>query len=67
VGEPVVFCKKTCYLKWAAAKKKAAKEAAKTSKPTKKRKVPWEGDGTMDVLMDWLTTEGNYAEYCGGG
>jgi hypothetical protein len=63
---PVVFCKKGCYSKWFAAKKRAEKEAAKASKPpAKKRKLPWEEDGTLEVLMEWLTTEGNYAEYCG--
>ena len=63
----IVFCTKTCYNKWFSHKKrvlkaieKAAKEAAKT-----KRKVPWESDGSLDVLMDWITTEGNYANYCG--
>ena len=65
-GEPIVFCKKACYQRWLAAKKRVAKEAAKAAKqPTKKRKVPWEEDGTMEMLLDWLTTEGNYAEYCG--
>ena len=65
-GEPIVFCKKSCYQRWLADKKRAAKEASKAAKqPSKKRKVPWEEDGTMEILMEWLTTEGNYAEYCG--
>jgi hypothetical protein len=64
-GEPIVFCKKGCFLKWQAAKKRKAKALA-TGKPFKKKKVSWEDDGnTMDVLLDWLTTEGNYADYCG--
>jgi hypothetical protein len=63
-GEPIVFCKKGCFLKWQAAKKREAKALA-TGKPFKKKKVPWEDDGTMDVLLDWLTTEGHYADYCG--
>jgi hypothetical protein len=61
---PIVFCKKGCFLKWLSAKKREAKAAA-TGKPVKKRKVPWEEDGTLDVLMEWLTTEGHYADYCG--
>ena len=31
-GEPVVFCEKACYLRWLAAKKRAAKEALKAAK-----------------------------------
>jgi len=66
--EPVVFCTKGCYSKWKSHKKKkerAAVIAEKASK-VKKRKVPWEEDGSMDILMEWLTTEGNYSNYCGG-
>jgi hypothetical protein len=66
--EPVVFCTKGCHAKWRSFTKKKEKESAAAAKaPTKKkRKVPWEEDGSMDVLMEWLTTEGNYASYCGG-
>jgi hypothetical protein len=68
-GKAIVFCTKGCYSKWWAAKKREAKAAAAAVKAAqqnlKKRKVPWEEDGTLDVLMEWLTTEGNYAEYCG--
>lgn len=68
--EPIVFCKKGCHNKWIAAKKREAKAAALAAKAAasntaKKRKVPWEEDGSLDVLLEWLTTEGNYAEYCG--
>ena len=35
------------------------------AKKDKKRKVPWEEDGSLDVLIEWITTEGNYAAYCG--
>ena len=66
--EPVVFCKKGCYSKWWSAKKKEKKAlfaAEKAAKNVKKRKVPWEEDGSLELLMEWLTTEGNYAEYCG--
>ena len=69
VGEPVVFCKKGCLNKWLATKKREAKAAAKAAAAAeaakKKKKVTWEEDGSMDVLMEWITTEGNYAEYCG--
>jgi hypothetical protein len=66
--EPVVFCTKGCHAKWRSFTKKKEKEAAAAAKAAtkKKRKVPWEEDGSMDVLMEWLTTEGNYASYCGG-
>ena len=67
--EPVVFCKKGCYSKWIVAKRKETRAAAAREKAeqqnAKKKKVPWEEDGSLDVLMDWITTEGNYAEYCG--
>lgn len=52
-----------------ATKKRVAKAAAAAAKAAaqnlKKRKVPWEEDGTLDVLLEWITTEGNYAEHCG--
>ena len=66
-GEPVVFCKKGCHSKWISSKKREAKAAAAAAKQkaVKKRKVPWEEDGSLDVLLEWLTTEGNYAEFCG--
>jgi hypothetical protein len=54
-------------LKWFAAKKKKIKAASKSvaESEVKKRKVPWEEDGTLSTLMDWLTTEGNYSAYAG--
>ena len=65
-----VFCKKTCWNAFVAhekrqkrAAKKAEKDSAESNK--KKHKVPWEQDGSMAPLMDWLTTEGNYAAYSG--
>jgi hypothetical protein len=65
--EPIVFCKKGCYSKWLAAKKKEEKAAARAEKANanKRKKVPWEEDGCLETLMDWMTTEGNYADYCG--
>lgn len=69
-GDPVVFCKKGCWKNWSAEKKREAKAAKKAQQAqqqkeaTRKRKT-WEEDGSLDVLMEWLTTEGNYAEYCG--
>ena len=67
---PIVFCTKTCYMKWVSLKKKAAKAAVAAEKAVlaaaKKKRVPWEEDGSMDVLMEWLTTQGNYSNYCGG-
>ena len=63
----VVFCTKGCFTKWKAQKKKEAKEAEALLKEAnkKKRRVPWEEDGSMEALMDWLTTHGSYADYCG--
>jgi hypothetical protein len=65
--ENIVFCTKTCYSKWLAAKKKIEKAASKAAADAevKKRKVPWEEDGTLSILMDWLTTKGNYSAYAG--
>jgi hypothetical protein len=66
--DPIVFCTKTCYLKWLAEQKKKMKEAKKAAaaeSETKKRKVPWEQDGSLSVLMEWITTEGNYSAYAG--
>lgn len=65
-GEPVVFCTKTCYLKWWGVKKRELKAAQKgEAPPVKKRKVPWEEDDSLTVLVNWLTTEGNYSCHCG--
>lgn len=65
----VVFCTKGCFSKWRTSKNKeiraaaaAAKEAARKDK---KKKIPWEEDGSLDVLLEWLTTEGNHASCCG--
>lgn len=64
---PVVFCTKTCYLKWKVEKNKQVKAAKKleAGEQPKRGNVPWKEDGSLDVLMDWLTTHGNYAKYCG--
>ena len=32
---------------------------------TKKKRVPWEEDGSLEVLMEWITTHGKCAECCG--
>ena len=65
--EPIVFCTKTCYTKWRSSQKKQARQAVAAAKEAakKKRKVPWEDDGSLLVLMDWITTQGNCAAYCG--
>jgi hypothetical protein len=65
--DKVVFCTKTCYLKWLAEEKRRIKAAKKGEElaAAKKRKTPWEDDGSLTVLMDWMTTHGNYAAYCG--
>ena len=68
-NEPIVFCKKGCFGKWIAAKKKEKKAAITAEKAAKqasrRKKIPWEEDGCLETLMEWMTTEGNYAEYCG--
>lgn len=70
IDEPFVFCKKGCYTKWFSGRKKEAKALAAAEKKaaensSRKKKVPWEEDGSLTILVDWLTVEGNYAEYCG--
>ena len=42
----------------------AAEKAMKQA--SKRKKIPWEEDGCLEPLMEWMTTEGNYAGYCGG-
>ena len=69
-GEAVVFCTKTCFTVWRTQRNRELKAAAQAAKAAleaskKKRKVPWEDDGSMEVLMDWITTHGNYAAYSG--
>lgn len=66
----IVFCTKGCFGKWRVHRNKemraifaVEKEAAKIAR---KRKVPWEEDGSLGVSLDWLTTEGTCALYCGG-
>ena len=67
VDPTVVFCKKGCHAIWKSEKKKKEKEQERLAKEQnkKKRKVPWEQDGSLKALLDWLTTEGNYAAYAG--
>jgi hypothetical protein len=62
-----VFCTKTCYLKWIGVQKKEAKAAKKETEGSedKKQKVPWEDDDTLGILMEWITTEGNYSSFAG--
>ena len=64
-GFPLVFCTVTCYRKWSAHQKKLVKAAQKGTEVVKKKRVAWEEDGSLDVLMEWITTESNYASYCG--
>ena len=52
------FCGKRCINSWQKKKKDEAAASEKT-------RIPWETDGSMKILLDWLTTEGNYAQYCG--
>ena len=63
----IVFCTKTCFTKWRAEKNREIKAAKKGEEAAAKkaRKVPWEEDGSLPILMEWLTTHGNYASYSG--
>ena len=63
----IVFCTKTCFNKWKVQqnKKKRVEAAAKKAAEKGKTKIPWEKDGSMQALLDWLTEEPNYALYCG--
>ena len=65
--DKIVFCTKTCYLSWKADKARKLKAQKKGEQAAKKRpkKVPWEEDGSLTVLMDWITEHGNYAAYSG--
>ena len=62
-----MFCKKGGHAIWKSEKKKKEKEQERLAKEQnkKKRKVPWEQDGSLKALLDWLTTEGNYAACAG--
>ncbi|KAL3927281.1 MAG: hypothetical protein SGARI_005367 [Bacillariaceae sp.] len=66
----IVFCTKTCFNRWEGKQKSLQRAAEKSAKDSAKaasepRVVPWDKDGSMEVLMDWITTEGNHAECCG--
>jgi len=56
-----MFCTRRCLKKW---KRKQTEESRRD--PSKKRRVLWTADGSLAVLMNWLTTEGNYNKYVGG-
>ena len=51
-----ILCGKRCLQRW-------RKDQMEKLKP--KKIQTWEADGSMDVLLDWLTTDDNYAKYCG--
>jgi hypothetical protein len=54
------FCSKRCFNIF----KKELDE--KDKKGTRRNRVTWASDGSNDILISWLTTEGNYAKYVGG-
>lgn len=75
--ESTVFCTKTCYTKWAkkqtSAEKKEERDKEKKALEEKKEKAkadrtkkPWNEDGSLAVLIDWITTEGNWSKFQGG-
>lgn len=64
-GEAFAFCKKACYTK-----------KAKEFDPFASQRIPWNKDGkngpddpnnSENILIEWLTTEGNYNKYRGKG
>ena len=71
-NEPVVVCLKGCWSKYAQQKKKEKKEMEKAVREAEKeaqkkfKKVSWEEEGSLQILVGWLTTEPNYSYYCGG-
>lgn len=57
----IIFCSKRCYNKH---KKVLQQQSAETSGAG--RRVLWSRDGSLAVLMNWITAEGIYEKYTGG-
>ena len=39
---------------------------SKKNDATGRKRKSWDKDGSIHVLLDWMTTEGNYSKYWGG-
>eukprot|EP00171_Calliarthron_tuberculosum_P023793 IDg23793t1 len=59
-GSDGCCCSKRCLKKW-----RRQIEVSRQSDGTRKR-VLWSQDGSLSVVLSWLTTEGNYERYVGG-
>lgn len=60
--DDTLICSKRCYNKW---KKHEDEKVNPKKKKAGTAKATWD-DGSMKVLLDWLTTEENYTMYSGG-
>lgn len=56
-------CGKRCLNTWLKAQEESNNPI---DGPPKKKRIMWEKDGSLKLLLNWLTTEENYSKYCGG-
>ena len=57
----IVFCSKTCWNAYVKSENAIVK--SKTDDATGRKRKSWDKDGSIHVLFDWMTTEGNYSKY----
>ena len=50
---------------WKKEEKAIATREEEAKRKNNKQRVPWEEDGSMEILMDWIMTHGNQATYGG--
>lgn len=61
----IAACSVNC---WKAIQKKleCEKQQPEPEGKSRRQRTTWEDDGSIKVLLDWITTEGNYDKYVGG-